>query len=126
MSVYCTDCTRDLRRGHLATCPQSRASARRCFIDDVTEMRAFGETPERAASRLAEILVDFRDTAAMRQVRQAEMDLTNARVGIYRGAALRRAPQAAVLGASADSQQALTIAGEVASPHHAKETPCLT
>ena len=52
MSVYCTDCTRDLRRGHLATCPQSRASARRCFIDDVTEMRAFGETPERAASRL--------------------------------------------------------------------------
>lgn len=52
MSVYCTDCTRDLRRGHLAACPQSRASARRYFIDDVTEMRAFGETPERAASRL--------------------------------------------------------------------------
>ena len=52
MSVYCTDCTRDLRRGHLATCPQSRESARRRFIDDVTEMRAHGETPERAASRL--------------------------------------------------------------------------
>ena len=79
-------------------------------------------------ARLVEILADFRDTAAMRQVRQAEIDLANARVGIYRGAALRRAPQAAVLGAlaSADSQQALTIAGEVASPHHAKETPCLT
>ena len=40
------------------------------------------------AHRLAEIVVDFRDTASMRQIRQAELGLVNARMGRYRGAAV--------------------------------------
>ena len=38
------------------------------------------------AYRLAEIVADFRDTASLRQIRQAELDLANARMGRYRGA----------------------------------------
>ena len=67
------------------------------------------------AARLAEILADFRDTAAMRQVRQAEIDLANARTGNYRGASLRSATRARRTLASAANHQAPSIVGKVAS-----------
>ncbi len=48
----CPECHRDPRRGHLHDCPQSRAYKRAAFLEDVSELRDLGESPQRAAQRL--------------------------------------------------------------------------